>query len=164
GGLPLDWRAELEDSFEMEPGPEQPRDLAEEVRNMGGSAIGILMNPGPATAADPPGLILQPRPGAAERAELTPAEASLACVLFDRLVLRRFAGRDTDTASAAGLLSYHQDPSAAYAEPAPDAAAFLLPPVAMDSLWEVVREGGRLPPKSTYFAPKMPSGLLFRPI
>ncbi|MEE9578556.1 MAG: DUF1015 domain-containing protein [Gemmatimonadota bacterium] len=164
GGLPLDWRAELEDSFEMEPGPEQPRDLAEEVRNMGGSAIGVLMNPGPATAANPPGLILEPRPGAAERAGLTPAEASLACVLLDRLVLRRFAGRDTDTASAAGLLSYHQDPRAACAEPAPDAAAFLLPPVAMDSLWEVVREGGRLPPKSTYFAPKMPSGLLFRPI
>jgi uncharacterized protein (DUF1015 family) len=165
GGLPLDWRTELEDSFEIESGPEEPRALADEVRNRGGSAIGVLSTPGPATAAaNPPALILQPRPEAAERAGLTPTEAALACVLLDRLILRRFAGRDADAAADAGLLSYHQDPGAASAKPSRDAAAFLLPPVSMDSLWAVVREGGRLPPKSTYFAPKMPSGLLFRPI
>jgi uncharacterized protein (DUF1015 family) len=164
GGLPLDWRAQLEDSFEMERWPDGARALANEVRNRGGSAIGVCATPGPATQANPPGHILQPRPGAAERAGLTPTEAALACVLLDRLILRRFGGRDADAASAAGLLSYHQDPEAACADPETDAAAFLLPPVSMDSLWAVVRAGGRLPPKSTYFAPKMPSGLLFRPI
>ncbi len=70
---------------------------------------------------------------------------------------------DADSAASAGLLSYHQEPAGA-AEPSDGSAAFLLPPVAMDSLWEVVRSGVRLPPKSTYFAPKVPSGLLFRPL
>jgi uncharacterized protein (DUF1015 family) len=165
GGLPLDWRAQLEDSFQMEPGTGEPRALAQEVQNRGGSAIGVLAAPGPRTAAAvPTALLLQARSGAAERAGLTRTEAALASVLLDRLVLRRFAGRDADAASAAGLLSYHQDPEAAAAEPAPEAAAFLLPPVSLDSLWAVVREGRRLPPKSTYFAPKMPCGLLFRPL
>lgn len=162
GGLPLDWHSQLRDSFEIEPGPEDPRALADEVRNRGGSAIGVFSAAGPAGARRR-GLVLQARFTAAERAGLTPAEANLACVLFDRLILRRFAGLDADAASAAGFLSYHQDPATA-AQPAPDAAAFLLPPVSMASLWAVVRDGGRLPPKSTYFAPKMPSGLLFRPI
>jgi uncharacterized protein (DUF1015 family) len=164
GGLPLDWRAQLGDSFEIEPGPDDPRALAEEVRSRGGSAIGVFSAPGSASVSeDRPGLVLQPRNGTAERAGLTPNEAALACVLLDRLILRRFTGHDADAASAAGLLSYHQDPATA-AEPAPDAAAFLLPPVSMANLWAVVRDGTRLPPKSTYFAPKMPSGLLFRPI
>jgi hypothetical protein len=165
GGLPADWLSQLADSFEMESGPEEPRALAREVRNRGGTAIGVLASPGPEKApAASPALILQPRPGAAERAKLTPTEAALACVLLDRLILRRFTGRDADAAAAAGLLSYHQDPPAACAGPQHGATGFLLPPISMESLWAVVREGGRLPPKSTYFAPKMPSGLLFRPI
>ncbi len=166
GGLPADWLSQLEDSFEIEPGPEGPRALAREVRIREGTAIGVLASPGPDTGppAGSPAFILQPRPGSAERAELTPNEAALACVLLDRLILRRFTGRDADAAAAAGLLSYHQDPGVACACPQHDAGGFLLPPISMQSLWAVVREGGRLPPKSTYFAPKMPSGLLFRPI
>ena len=163
GGLPPDWHSQLADSFEIETGPEDPRALAEEVREQGGSALGVVWAPRQTPAgAHRRGLVLRARPAAA-RAGLTHNEAALACVLFDRLILRRYTGQEADAASAAGLLSYHQDPATA-AEPAPDAAAFLLPPVSMPSLWAVVREGGRLPPKSTYFAPKMPSGLLFRPI
>ncbi|MEJ2337581.1 MAG: DUF1015 domain-containing protein [Gemmatimonadales bacterium] len=164
GGLPPDWHSRLPDSFEIEAGPEDPQALAEEVRKLGGSAIGVCWASRQAPAeAGRRGLVLQARPTAVAHAGLTPNEAALACVLFDRLILRRYTGQEADAASAAGLLSYHQDPATA-AEPAPDAAAFLLPPVSMPSLWAVVREGGRLPPKSTYFTPKMPSGLLFRPI
>ncbi|MEJ2334943.1 MAG: DUF1015 domain-containing protein [Gemmatimonadales bacterium] len=164
GGLPPDWHLRLPDSFEIEAGPEDPQALAEEVRKLGGSAIGVCWASRQAPAeAGRRGLVLQARPTAVAHAGLTPNEAALACVLFDRLILRRYTGQEADAASAAGLLSYHQDPATA-AEPAPDAAAFLLPPVSMPSLWAVVREGGRLPPKSTYFTPKMPSGLLFRPI
>ena len=33
-----------------------------------------------------------------------------------------------------------------------------------DSVWKVTGLGRRLPPKSTYYEPKVPSGLLFRPL
>lgn len=163
-GLPLDWRAQLEDSFEFVSGPEEPRALAEEVRRRAGSSIGVLSPPGQADTSGPPGQLLRPRPGAAESADLSPSEAALACVLLDRLILRRLLGLDADAAGAAGLLSYHQDPRATLAEAGPDSAGLLLPPISMENLWSVVRDGARLPPKSTYFAPKMPSGLLFKPI
>lgn len=164
GGLPVDWHSQLEDSFEIESGPKQARQLADEVRRRGGSTIGVSATPGPDSSAGSVGLLLRPHPGAADRAGLTSAEAALACVLLDQLILRRFTGRDPDAAAAAGLLSYHQDPVAACPDPSPDRAAFFLPPVSLTDLWAVVLEGGRLPPKSTYFAPKMPSGLLFRPL
>lgn len=165
GGLPPAWRARLEESFQVAPGPDEPRALAAEVRSRGGATIGVLgidgRRPEPGRLR---GLLLQPRPGIAEGAGLSAAEGALACLLLDRLILRGLTGLEADAAAAAGLLSYHQTPGAALGEPALDAAAFLLPPVSLAGLWAVVREGKRLPPKSTYFAPKMPSGLLFRPI
>jgi len=44
------------------------------------------------------------------------------------------------------------------------ACGFVLPPVSLEDVWATAGRGGRLPPKSTYFEPKMPSGLLFRPL
>jgi uncharacterized protein (DUF1015 family) len=39
--------------------------------------------------------------------------------------------------------------------------ALLLRPLPMDLFQEVVTRGDRLPPKSTYFYPKLPTGLAF---
>ncbi len=39
-------------------------------------------------------------------------------------------------------------------------AALLLPPLPLDLFEKVVRQGIRLPPKSTYFTPKLPTGLV----
>jgi uncharacterized protein (DUF1015 family) len=39
-------------------------------------------------------------------------------------------------------------------------AAFLLPPPSLESLFSVAEEGDRLPPKSTWFEPKAPAGLV----
>ncbi len=49
-------------------------------------------------------------------------------------------------------------------EPAPggEETALLLNPVAPEELFRVVREGRLLPQKSTYFSPKVPSGLVLR--
>jgi len=42
-------------------------------------------------------------------------------------------------------------------------AAFLLPPTDADTVTKVAASGHRMPPKSTFFFPKVPSGLLFYP-
>jgi uncharacterized protein (DUF1015 family) len=42
-------------------------------------------------------------------------------------------------------------------------AAYLLPPTTVDRVWEIAREGGKLPQKSTYFWPKPRTGLVIRP-
>jgi uncharacterized protein (DUF1015 family) len=42
-------------------------------------------------------------------------------------------------------------------------AAFLVRPPTVGDVEAVARAGGRMPPKSTYFYPKLTSGLLFAP-
>jgi uncharacterized protein (DUF1015 family) len=42
-------------------------------------------------------------------------------------------------------------------------AGFLLPPTQPQMVIDVAEQGERMPPKSTYFYPKIPSGLLFYP-
>jgi uncharacterized protein (DUF1015 family) len=41
--------------------------------------------------------------------------------------------------------------------------AYLLPPTSVERIWDALREGGRLPQKSTYFWPKPRSGMVIRP-
>ena len=43
-------------------------------------------------------------------------------------------------------------------------AAFLLRPTRIEDVWEVARRGETMPQKSTYFFPKLTSGLLFHPL
>jgi len=43
-------------------------------------------------------------------------------------------------------------------------AAFLLRPTRIEDVWEIARRGDTMPQKSTYFFPKLTSGLLFHPL
>ena len=43
-------------------------------------------------------------------------------------------------------------------------AAFLLRPTRIEDVWKVARRGEVLPQKSTFFYPKLTSGLLFHPL
>ncbi len=43
-------------------------------------------------------------------------------------------------------------------------AAFLLRPTRIEDVWDVARSGRTMPQKSTYFYPKLTSGLLFHPL
>lgn len=105
---------------------------------------------------------LVPRRTVLAAENLTPAEARVPSVLFDRLVLRKLYGIDADEAAETGLLTYHRLPSRAAAAAAGCGAAFLLPPPRLADVWDIAAAGGRLPPKTTYFEPKIPSGLVFR--
>ena len=43
-------------------------------------------------------------------------------------------------------------------------AAFLLRPARLEDVWDVARRGGVMPQKSTFFYPKLTSGLLLLPL
>lgn len=77
------------------------------------------------------------------------------CALHDQL-LDRAGGLELkfvpDAVAAEGLVSSGQA-----------TAAYLLPPTKVERVWEVVGQGGKLPPKSTYFWPKPRTGLVIRP-
>lgn len=108
-----------------------------------------------------------------------------------RLLLREIEGRPTDRAAAvvatregaaivsgAGLdtelverlepeqVSYTPsiDEALAAVERGDAEAAFLLRPPALDRIWAIAKQGKTLPQKTTYFYPKLVSGLLFFPL
>ena len=103
---------------------------------------------------------------ACERAALTPVTRRIAAAVFDRLVLRPRLDMTADEAASRSLLSYHRLAEEAVREAGKvdGGAAFILPPVSLDDVWAEAEAGRRMPPKTTYFEPKVPSGLLFRPL
>jgi uncharacterized protein (DUF1015 family) len=61
-----------------------------------------------------------------------------------------------------GTLAFDADPARALAAAGTRGYAVLLNPVAPDELFRVVASGAVLPQKSTFFTPKVPSGLVLR--
>ena len=107
---------------------------------------------------------LEPLPIAASDACLDESDLAIASVVLDRLVIEAILGSDADEAAHAGKLVYVRDPLEAVSVAGSSGAAFLLPAVDPEAVWKVTGLGRRLPPKSTYYEPKIPSGLLFRPL
>jgi hypothetical protein len=58
----------------------------------------------------------------------------------------------------------YRDEAVAAVDRGDAAAAFLLRPTKIDDVWEVARRGDVMPQKSTFFYPKLTSGLLLFPI
>lgn len=125
-----------------------------------------------AVAAGPPGSFIvcpgagavrlaTPRPRALERAGIAAERGRISPAVFDELVLRRLYGLAADQATREGVLTYARQPEAATGLTGVG-CGFIMPPVSLDDVWATAQRGGRLPPKSTYFEPKIPSGLLFR--
>ncbi|MFQ5688999.1 MAG: DUF1015 family protein [Gemmatimonadota bacterium] len=153
------WNGALSDCFELHPDSWRTdgtagRDAATEAAR----ARGLLAVVRP----DAPALRLTPRAEALRRAAIGEPERRVASVLFDRLILNGILHTSADRAAREGFLSYHRDPERAIRSAGPDGAVFLLPPLPVADVRAVAAAGGRLPPKTTYFAPKIPSGLLFR--
>ncbi len=77
-------------------------------------------------------------------------------------ILEHVFGIDAAALAAGGALTYTQDPRDARA--AVDAGraklAFLLNPTPVEQVLAVADAGGRMPQKSTYFHPKLPTGLV----
>jgi hypothetical protein len=58
----------------------------------------------------------------------------------------------------------HRDEAVAAVDRGEAAAAFLLRPTQIEDVWEVARRGDVMPQKSTFFYPKLTSGLLMLPL
>ncbi|MFQ6045079.1 MAG: DUF1015 family protein [Gemmatimonadales bacterium] len=87
-----------------------------------------------------------------------PAVASLDVARIDEIIVRRVQ----EAAGSGATVDYSADPHAVIdAVRAGDAAAgILLNPATVEDVLTVADEGGVMPPKSTYFMPKVPSGLV----
>lgn len=77
-------------------------------------------------------------------------------------ILAHVFGIDDAALAAGGVVSYTQDPHAASAAVADHRAriAFLLNATPVEQILAVADAGGRMPQKSTYFHPKLPTGLV----
>lgn len=152
------WVDALADAFEIEPSPgADPESAARQVASLGDAALGVL-----AAGEDGPHM-LSPRTSAVEKAGIAPARARIGAAIFDHLVLEGALGTSADDAARDGILTYHRDATDAVDARGGEGAAFLLPPVSVDAVRAAVSDGARLPAKTTYFSPKVPTGLLFRP-
>jgi len=151
-----DWASRLEEGFRVHDIPLlSPADAADRVARSGR----IVLRSGDVVRE------IEPRAEALAAAGLDEADTAVPAVPLDRLVIEALLGRDADAAARDGLLSYHRDAAEAWeAASRPGAAAFLLPPVSLEAVRRATELGRRLPPKSTYFEPKIPSGLVFRPL
>lgn len=90
---------------------------------------------------------------------------SLDVNLLQRIVLGEAAGLDPGQSTQPGLSYVHSVDEALEAVEGGEAtAAFLLRPVSTRDLFAVSDLGVRLPQKSTYFYPKLPTGLVLNPL
>jgi uncharacterized protein (DUF1015 family) len=109
-------------------------------------------------------LVLRPDAPLSEMPELgrTPAVRTLDVVIVERLVVQEIlaAGKSTPT------LTYTPDPTAALklAHAGKALAAVLLNPTKVEQVFAVADAGDVMPPKSTFFIPKVPSGLVIKTV
>ena len=92
----------------------------------------------------------------------TPAVRALDVARIEALVVQHLLRAGTATP----MIAYTPDPRAAFdaVRGGQAAAAVLLNPTKMEQVFAVADAGDVMPPKSTYFAPKVPSGLVLRPL
>ena len=82
--------------------------------------------------------------------------------VLQELILDPLLGINPDRPETLDRLSFVKDANAALAETANHDVAFVLRPTRMDQLRAVANAGETMPQKSTYFYPKLLSGLVFR--
>ena len=153
----------LESHFVLEPAPIQTADLLQQdfdSARRGAERVGCYL-PGRRL------FILQPRdlaslrsrfPGQAEAWWALPVSILHYVVLPDALQIVPGSREESE------LVEYRHDASQLYwgVESGEYDVAFLLPATSPEVVTRVAVQGQRLPPKSTYFYPKLPSGLILR--
>ena len=107
-------------------------------------------------------------PGAVEQAlaGYSAAYRRLDTAVLEALILRGALGMSEDDISHLRGIGYSKDAGDAR-EALTDGraqAAFFMRPTPIDQVREIARAGESMPPKSTYFFPKVPTGLLFNPL
>jgi uncharacterized protein (DUF1015 family) len=90
----------------------------------------------------------------------------LDAVILEELVLKGALGMSDEDIAAKRDLGYVNsvDDAVARLEDGSHQAAFLLRPVPVEQVRAVAAEGETMPPKTTFFYPKVPTGLVFNPL
>lgn len=152
------WIEALGSSFDMETLPgEDPDGTALRVAAEGGAILGLF------APAEGGAHLLRAKESAVAGTGIAPSQARVAAAIFDRIVLESLLDTSADAVARDGALTYHRGASEAASACGEKGAAFLLPPVDVDAVRDAVSHGERLPAKTTYFFPKIPTGLVFRP-
>ena len=86
--------------------------------------------------------------------------------VLEALILKGALGRSDDDISHLHGLGYARDvaQAAAAVHSGEYDAAFIMRPTPVELVREIAAAGVNMPPKSTYFSPKVPTGLLFNPL
>ncbi|HET9119024.1 MAG TPA: DUF1015 family protein, partial [Solirubrobacterales bacterium] len=94
------------------------------------------------------------------------AYRTLDAAILEELVLKGILGMTTDDIAAKRGIGYTPDIDEARAklDTGDYQAAFILRPTPIDQVRAVAAAGETMPPKSTYFFPKLLSGLVFNPL
>jgi uncharacterized protein (DUF1015 family) len=93
------------------------------------------------------------------------AVRALDVTLLDAVVLRGLCGLDSTAAERSGHLTYtHADADALALLDQSAEAVFLLSPPRLEDVKDVCLSGETMPQKSTYFFPKLLTGLVFNPL
>jgi uncharacterized protein (DUF1015 family) len=138
----------------------------DDVNPAGESGVGVF---GYADSFHKQGYRLRLRdPGALARAmpDKPDAYRELDAVILERLVLRGILGMSEEDIAAKRGLAYDSDPTSARAaiESAERDCLFMLRPTPVEAVREVAAAGETMPPKSTYFFPKLATGIVFNPL
>jgi uncharacterized protein (DUF1015 family) len=146
-------------SFDIPAGAETPGSAAAPRAEQGRSVV-----IGARFAGDPRLHVLHLR-GEAEAFAGRPLEAALRgldVAVLHKLVLEPEYGIDAEALKQGGRLLYERDPRKAAGEVAEGAAsaAFFLRPIPTSAIFDITGHGLKLPQKSTFFAPKLASGLV----
>jgi uncharacterized protein (DUF1015 family) len=94
----------------------------------------------------------------------SPAYRSLDAVILEELILKRGLGMSDETIAAKEGVAYAQSTEQALGELDDHGAAFILRPTPVEQVRAVAAAGETMPPKSTYFFPKVPTGIVFNPL
>lgn len=140
-----DLRGRLEERFQVEAVPGDPEAVANAL-SQNGVAIGYMAR------EDAARLVAHPPVG-----EEHPA------AIVDREILGGLLGWKAEEAVCSGRLRFSTDwrETVAAVKNGEASCAFLLPPTPVAAVAEAARAGRTMPQKSTYFYPKIPSGLVF---
>jgi uncharacterized protein (DUF1015 family) len=94
------------------------------------------------------------------------AYRTLDAVILEELVLKRILGMSTEDIAAKRGIGYTPsiDEALGKLEAGDYQAAFLLRPTPVDQVRAVAAAGETMPPKSTYFFPKLLTGIVFNPL
>jgi len=168
---PADFRAELARWFTIEELPWSESGLRALVARLegaaGGAQSGDEASLGVAVAGTGSLLLLSARTSSLPLPpDLPAALRALDVTVLHQLILSRVLGLPIGDRGGAPGLSYTQDATKAFAAVtnAEAAAVFFLPPTGVEDLRAVSLAGLTMPEKSTYFHPKLLTGLVFYPV